>query len=500
MFSKLIGVPSTAPSILHFTRDEVDLHGQGFYFKDKQFIHHSDLELHETAFHQFSVVQLLVIGTLLLSLVVASLANYHETLVIFVSFASVLYFIDILFNLMLIYRSFTQKPEVVLSKKMIQQIPDAQWPTYTILCPLYREWLVVPQFAKAIAKLDYPKSKLQVLLLLEADDQLTIKEVRKLKLPRYFKIVIVPHSMPKTKPKACNYGLKKATGDYIVIYDAEDVPDKLQLKKAVLAFEKHGSQTACIQAKLSFYNPNQNLLTRLFTSEYSFWFDLILPGLQSINAPIPLGGTSNHFRTSDLKKLKGWDSFNVTEDCDLGIRLAQKGYRTAMIHSTTLEEATSNPKNWYSQRTRWIKGYIQTYFLHTRVHKHKRSAFDLHFLFVQLIIGGKVMSMFINPFFWLLTAMYIAFHATTGDFIQSLFVTPIFYISSFSLIVGNFLYIYYYTLGSIKSGHYSLVKYTVFMPLYWLAMSLAAIKAVAEFITNPHYWSKTKHGHHLQHA
>src|SRR5581483_11735953 len=158
-------------------------------------------------------------------------------------------------------------------------------------------------------------------------------------LPNYFKIIVVPDSSPKTKPKACNYGLQFATGEYSVIYDAEDVPDPLQLKKAIVAFAKSAKNVICIQAKLNFYNPHQNILTRVFTAEYSLWFDLVLTGLQSIEAPIPLGGTSNHFKTQILKKIKGWDAFNVTEDCDLGLRLFKNGFSTAIMDSTTLEEA-----------------------------------------------------------------------------------------------------------------------------------------------------------------
>src|SRR5258708_6606643 len=194
------------------------------------------------------------------------------------------------------------------------------------------------------------------MLLLEEDDKETIQKIKNYDLPSYFEIVIVPHSLPKTKPKACNYGLLHATGEYTVIFDAEDIPDPLQLKKAVIAFEKSGSQVVCIQAKLNFYNPTQSFFTKLFTAEYSLWFDLVLTGLQSIHAPIPFGGTSNHFRTKDLWLLKGWDSFNVTEDCDLGMRLVKQGYRTAVIDSITLEEANPAFNNWFWQRSRWIKG------------------------------------------------------------------------------------------------------------------------------------------------
>src|SRR5258708_5513213 len=187
------------------------------------------------------------------------------------------------------------------------------------------------------------------MLLLEEDDTETIETVKTMLLPSYVRTVIVPQSMPKTKPKACNYGLSFAKGKYLVIFDAEDMPDPLQLKKAYLGFQKVPSNVKCLQAKLSYYNSRQNLLTRFFTAEYALWFDLTLPGLQSLNSALPLGGTSNHFETVVLKKLKGWDPFNVTEDADLGVRLFQEGYRTAIIDSTTYEEATSSPKNWIRQ-------------------------------------------------------------------------------------------------------------------------------------------------------
>jgi len=175
-------------------------------------------------------------------------------------------------------------------------------------------------------------------------------------LPDYVRVLVVPHSLPKTKPKACNYGLNYARGDFLVIYDAEDIPEPHQLKKAYLGFENALDSVKCLQAKLNYYNPDHNLLTRLFTAEYSLWFEVILPGLQSVNGYIPLGGTSNHFRTRDLITLEGWDPFNVTEDCDLGARIFKRGWRTAIIDSVTLEEANSNAWNWLRQRSRWIKG------------------------------------------------------------------------------------------------------------------------------------------------
>jgi glycosyltransferase involved in cell wall biosynthesis/O-antigen/teichoic acid export membrane protein len=199
-----------------------------------------------------------------------------------------------------------------------------------------------------------------------------------------------------------------------------------------------------------------------------------------------------------LRKLEGWDAFNVTEDCDLGMRLAKRGYRTAIIDSTTHEEANSGYFNWYSQRSRWIKGYIQTYFVHMRNPQNyfKEGRAKDFFLF-QLIVGGKIISLFINPIMWGITICYFLFRADIGGFIETFFPDPILYMGVFSLIVGNFLYLYYYMVGCVKRGHDSLIKYVFFVPFYWLAISAAAWRGVYEIIVKPHYWAKTVHGLHL---
>ncbi len=486
----------TRSKIIPFLPHEASAKGQGFHYKGQEFIHHSDLTPHQSAVHRLSGMQMFIILALLAELIFFFVVNWHAALVLLVAALTTLYFADLLFNLYLIYRSFSKPAEVEIAPEEIAKVHS--WPKYTILCPLYKEWQVIPQFVTAMSKMDYPKDKLQVMLLLEEDDKETIQAVGNYDLPSYFQTVIVPDSKPKTKPKASNYGLKHATGEYIVIYDAEDVPDPLQLKKAVLAFEKAGKRIICIQAKLNFYNPHQNLLTRVFTAEYSLWFDLVLTGLQSIHAPIPLGGTSNHFKKVDLQKMKGWDSFNVTEDCDLGMRLVKQGFQTAVINSTTLEEANSNLKNWFAQRSRWIKGYIQTYLIHMRnPMEFAKTWREPHAITFQLVVGGKVLSMFINPLMWVITIMYFLFRANIGTFIESFFPAPVLYMGVTSLLLGNFLYVYYYMIGCAKHGHHELVKYGVFIPLYWLAMSIAAWMAVYKLIVAPHHWSKTKHGLHL---
>lgn len=472
--------------------------GSGVIHKGRTYITHTGISPEHSAVNTFSNWQKAAILYLLAILLICLVLSPLATAIVFMGILTVIYFSDIFFNLFLITKSLKFPPEFSFTQRQIKDLKDDKLPTYSVLCPLYRESRVLPQFLDSIKRLDWPKSKLDVLLLLEENDTETIKAAQDIDLPSFVRVVIVPHSQPKTKPKACNYGLAFARGEYVVIYDAEDRPDADQLKKAYLGFQNSPEKIVCLQAKLNYYNPSHNLLTRLFTAEYSLWFDVVLPGLQSINTALPLGGTSNHFKTAVLKRLHGWDAFNVTEDCDLGARLFKFGYQTAMIDSTTLEEANSRLGNWLRQRSRWIKGYIQTYLVHNRHPVRFIKTHGIHALIFQLVVGGKIAFMLINPLLWIATISYFTLYNIVGSTIDSLFPSAIFYMAVFSLIFGNFLFLYYYMIGCAKRGHWELIKYVYFIPFYWLMVSVAAIKAVSQLIIRPHYWEKTVHGFHLK--
>src|SRR5690606_21856111 len=248
----------------------------------------------------------------------------------------------------------------------VAALADSDLPRYTVLVPVYKEADVVAKVIASLDRLDYPKEKLDLILLLEEDDEETMQAVRDAHPPATITVITVPDSQPKTKPKACNVGLAFARGEFLVIYDAEDEPEPDQLKKAVIAFRRADPSLVCVQAALNYWNAYENALTRMFTLEYSFWFDYMLPGLDHLGLPIPLGGTSNHFRTAALRRIGGWDPYNVTEDADLGIRVAAVGATVGVINSTTYEEANRAYGNWIRQRSRWIKGYLQTTLVHLR--------------------------------------------------------------------------------------------------------------------------------------
>ncbi len=410
----------------------------------------------------------------------------------FVLVSTVFYMAFTLYKLMLTRMSVVSDAEIHISRQEIAGLKDEDLPVYSVLVPMYMEPESLEQILESLIKMDYPADKKDVQFLLEEDDEPTLKEAARLQMPEGFRVTVVPESQPRTKPKACNIGLELARGKYLVVYDAEDRPEPDQLKRAVLAFGRVDKNVVCLQSKLNFYNPRQNLLTRWFTSEYSAWFDLSLPGLSSIGAVIPLGGTSNHFITSVLNELMGWDAYNVTEDCDLGVRIHRMGGRTRMLNTTTWEEACSSLPYWIKQRTRWLKGYIQTYLVHMR-HPVRlcRELGLINFLNFQMLIAGIVVSFLINPFFWALALIWFFLRL---EILTALFPGAVFTMGALCLFAGNFVFAYTGAIACYRRGYYDLVKYAVLSPVYWVMMSYSGWRAFLQFFTKPFYWEKTKHG------
>lgn len=367
-------------------------------------------------------------------------------------------------------------------------LSDDSLPIVTILCPLYQEVDSLPHLIGALEQLDYPAEKLDIKILLEADDHETIQVAKSLCTGAHFDLIEVPPSDPRTKPKACNYALWSARGELLVIYDAEDRPEPDQLRLAAATFAALPRTVACLQARLNYYNRKGTLLTRLFAIEYALLFDLILPGLSRMHAPLPLGGTSNIFRTNVLFELGGWDPHNVTEDADLGLRMAAAGYTSQMLDSTTYEEAVDEIVPWLQQRTRWIKGYLQTWLVHSR-HLAKRPW--TFFVTLHLLVGGVVMAAMFNPIFWV---FYFCWLFGVGDWVIPLFPSPLGELATFALIAGNFFHIWLFMVAPMRRQWHDLVPYAFLAPYYWLMQSFAGYRALWQFIRTPHYWDKTPHG------
>ncbi|WP_240414775.1 glycosyltransferase family 2 protein [Paenibacillus periandrae] len=434
---------------------------------------------------------------------VSLVIDWFHTLIVMNIAVQIFYFSMTLFKFMIIMFGTRENAQMRFTKEEIDAIDERTLPVYTILVPMYKESQVIPHLLSNIEQIDYPKAKLDVRLLIEQDDVEAQELLKEMDLPPYYTTIVVPHSLPKTKPKACNYGLIRARGEYVVIYDAEDRPDPDQLKKVHAAFVKNEDNCACIQAKLNYFNSDQNLLTRWFTHEYSMWFELLLPGVMQLDIPIPLGGTSNHFKMKVLKEINAWDPYNVTEDADLGIRLYKSGYTTAIVDSRTWEEANSRVGNWIRQRSRWIKGYMQTWLV------HMRNPFRLYrelglkgFMGFQVMVLATPMLPLLNPIYWVMIIMWYAWKV---QWIPQFFPGPIYYLASVEFLIGNFLFVFgnvagiYWVIHDLEKRKenifsYSLVKYALLTPAYWVLMSLAAVKAAWQLITKPFYWEKTTHG------
>lgn len=373
-------------------------------------------------------------------------------------------------------------------------LDDNELPIYTILVPLYKEERTLAKLVSAIRDIDYPRSKLDVKLIVEDDDGITINAIKALKCERMFEIVKVPFSIPRTKPKACNYALSFARGEYVTIYDAEDIPDPMQLKKVLGVFEQSHRKVVCAQARLNYFNREENLLTRLFSIEYSSLFDYLLYGAKAINIPILLGGTSNHFKMKALQEAYAWDPYNVTEDADLGIRIAQKGWQVALVDSVTLEEAPISLTAWVKQRSRWIKGHMQTYLVHMRHPlKLKESVGLVGFMGMQLFLGAPVFIFLISPFMWGLSLLFwleiIPINNLYPQWFESVVLLAIMLL--FISIMKQIM-LAAFIVEHKKWDNMTLSVLT--FPFYWLLHSVASFRALWQLIFRPQYWEKTEHG------
>jgi hypothetical protein len=366
---------------------------------------------------------------------------------------------------------------------------EEELPAYTVLVPLYDEANVVPSLVRHLSRLEYPADRLEILLLCEARDVGTIDAVQAAVPDSRFRLLIAPDGEPRTKPRACNLALAQARGELCVIYDAEDRPDLDQLRLAAEMFAASEPAVLCLQARLDFHNHACNWLTRSFTVDYAYRFDLFLPALAALGLPVPLGGTSNHFLVDRLNALGGWDPYNVTEDADLGMRIYRAGARTDLLDSTTSEEACSRAPAWTRQRTRWMKGHLQTWLVHTRSPSFREIPWGARNAFRALIgvepvvaaLGVPQVGLSVGALILLLTSSTLLPGAVP---MAVLAVT----LGSSVLSVGT---------GAVAvraRRRPDLVTAVLSTPAYKLLAGVAAYRAIWQLFRRPHYWEKTPHG------
>jgi glycosyltransferase XagB len=358
-------------------------------------------------------------------------------------------------------------------------LPDDQLPLYTVIVPAYQEETVIGDTVRSIAALDYPSDRLEVLVLVEQHDPATKQAVLDVNPPEFVRVVDIPPGKPQTKPRTCNLGLMLARGDLVVIYDAEDRPEPDQLRKVAARFANSDDRLACVQAKLNFYNSSRNVLTRQFAMEYSFRYDLMLHGLSALGLPIPLGGSSNHFRTDVLRQVGGWDAWNVTEDADLGMRCAALGHQIDLIDSTTWEEAVDRPWPWIRQRTRWLKGFLMTMLVHTRRPRDAWRWLGAKGLVSLVgIVGGTPLAF--------LALSLMAVMSLAGANPHPLIGAATFAVSA--------LYAAVLLFAARRRGMSLLGVAATMIPGYWAMHWIAAWRALWQLIRAPFVWEKTSHG------
>ncbi len=338
---------------------------------------------------------------------------------------------------------------------------------------------------------DYPPEKLDIKLVIEAADTETSAALARLHLGSPFEIITAPDVGPRTKPKALNVALPFARGTFTVIYDAEDRPDRNQLRRALDMFLSD-ADLACVQARLTVDNTADSWLARIFTAEYAGQFDVFLPGLAALNLPLPLGGSSNHFRTAVLREIGAWDPYNVTEDADLGMRLGRFSYRSTVIASTTYEEAPARFMPWLRQRTRWFKGWTKTWLVHMRApHRLLQDLGVAGFLTFQLVVGGNVLAALIYPIF-LAGALYeLVVQAPSG---QGLLAALLAGLHAMTLVAGFLASAFVGWLGLMRRGLGASAWVLILIPLHWMLLSLAAWRALYQLLRDPYRWEKTEHG------
>jgi cellulose synthase/poly-beta-1,6-N-acetylglucosamine synthase-like glycosyltransferase len=367
-------------------------------------------------------------------------------------------------------------------------LPDAALPTYTILIALYREAAAIGGLVSALKRLDYPAEKLDIKLIVEPDDTATQEALARLDLGPPFEVFVAPAAGPRTKPKALNAALPFARGTFTVIFDAEDRPEPDQLRRALDVFEREGDALACVQGTLAIDNVQDNWITAMFAAEYAGLFDVFLPALSALGMPLPLGGSSNHFRTGTLRAVGAWDPYNVTEDADLGLRLARFGYRSVAMESTTYEEAPARIGAWLKQRTRWFKGWMQTWLVHMRRPLALRRQIGTGaFVTVQLMVGGNVLAALIHPVLLISLAYELAAERPLWDTPGESAVFAV------VIIAGYFASALLCLVGLVRRRLTAHAWVLVLMPVHWLLLALAAWRALFQLARDPYRWEKTEH-------
>ncbi|CAN5211799.1 glycosyltransferase [soil metagenome] len=430
--------------------------------------------LPDGAHRRLSRAQGIGLASLALLVIIAVVMKPHATM----EALHLLFFAGFMANSMIkLAAAFTPRAPVVAPS-----LSDEDLPGYTLIVPLYREASVAAELIANLARLDYPSDRLQVLIVLETDDHETQAAFAALDLPAGFQVLVAPPGRPQTKPRACNVALERSHGDLVVIYDAEDAPHPEQLREAAARFAASDERLACLQAPLRI-EPDPRFLPDQFALEYAVLFEVFLPALARWRLPFPLGGTSNHFRASALRAVGGWDAYNVTEDADIGFRLAAQGYRLDIITRPTFETAPTNVRAWIPQRARWIKGHVQTLAVLARgpIVQNPRGLAALILTLALSVasshLHGPLLAWLVLS--WIGSVLDLCAPVPTMDWML------VYFGWTCAAIAG--------AQAQRRAGHRQRPLPLLGAVFYWPLQSIAATKALWQFIVAPFHWDKTPH-------
>lgn len=368
-------------------------------------------------------------------------------------------------------------------------------PIISVMVPLFQESDVARALVERLSRIRYPRELMDILMVVESSDKITRDALAAAHLPRWIRVIEVPDGPIRTKPRALNYALNFCKGSIIGIWDAEDRPDSDQLHRIARHFHIAPQEVGCLQGALDYYNPRSNWLARCFTIEYAAWFRVLLPAIGRLGLVLPLGGTTCFFRREALEDVDAWDAWNVTEDADLGVRLARRGWRTEIIDTTTDEEANCRPLPWIRQRSRWFKGFAMTWGVHMRFPRQlwrdlgtwRFVGFQVQFLLMltQYLLAPAVWG------FWLLCIglsypLREPLEAMFGAAAIPLFLGLLLGSETLNIAVGMF--------AVRKRKHRHLRPWVLTMQVYFPLAWIASWKAIHEMLRRPFYWDKTAHG------
>lgn len=422
-----------------------------------------------------------LIFVLSVTIVPLAAANLWVVIVGFVFIATVL------------FRLFLSAAALGVPRGRNEPLDDRQLPKYTIVVALYKEARIARRLVAMLDRIDYPRAKLDIKFVLEKDDFETRRALESLPLAPIYEIIVAPNGQPRTKPRALNIALPLAEGDLCVVFDAEDAPDPQQLRRAAEHFARSPARLACLQGRLAIDNARETWLTHLFAIEYAALFHVQNIGLADLGLPLPVSGSSNHFRTSILREIHGWDAWNVTEDADIGLRLARFGYSVGVLDSTTYEEAPVSLKAWFGQRRRWFKGWLQTSITITRspvtlvAELGVLRSGALALLFLSLLVG---------PLFWIPSSLFVLIEAisnrlwTPADFSGICLAT----LWTSVIILGTASLFWYALLGMKRQRLLYLWPALILLLPYYCLHAAAAWVALYELFRQPFHWHKTEHG------